>query len=161
MLPLKSAPKVGSFIDVPAQLLVIVSQVFTQISVHYGMGTHINALTPNGIVLALKYCWIAQPFQLLALAFGKIAAVTYLATIHGPRNANIKLAFLWTVGLVQLCSCFVILGFIYLQCSPMQKLWNIEIPGTCDGRTRNVYMAYLDGSELSITLARGFWDDAK
>lgn len=125
------------------------------------MGTHIDALTPNAIVLALKYCWVAQPFQLLALAVGKIAAVTYLATIHGPRNANIKLAFLWIVGLVQLFSCFIILGFIYSQCSPMSKLWNIEIPGTCNGRTRNVYMAYLDGSESSIALVRGLWDDAK
>lgn len=124
------------------------------------MGTHIDTLTANSVVLALKYCWVAQPFQLLALAFGKIAAVTYLATIHGPRNANLKLAFLWTVGLVQLFSCFVILGFIYSQCSPMAKLWNIEIPGTCNGRTRNVYMAYLDGSESSTALPRGSSDDA-
>ena len=147
--------------DAQAQMLVIVSQVFTHISVHYGLGTHIDALTPNAIVLAVKYCWVAQPFQLLAIAFGKIAAVTYLATIHGPRNANIKQAFLWIVGLVQLFSCFIILGFIYSQCSAMAKLWNIEIPGTCNGRTRNVYMAYPDGSESSIALARDLGDDAK
>lgn len=147
--------------DTHAQLLVIVSQIFTQISVHYGMGTHIDALTPNAVVLALKYCWVAQPFQLLALAFGKIAAVTYLATIHGPRNANIKLAFLWIVGLVQLLSGIVILGFIYSQCSPMTKLWNVEIPGTCNGRARNVYMAYLDGSESTIALAHGPRNDAE
>ncbi|KAF6217987.1 hypothetical protein HO133_006399 [Letharia lupina] len=138
--------RIDSYLTFLTFLLVIVSQVFTQISVHYGMGTHIDALTPNAVVLALKYCWVAQPFQLLALAFGKIAAVTYLATIHGPRNANIKLAFLWIVGLVQLLSGIVILGFIYSQCSPMTKLWNVEIPGTCNGRARNVYMAYLDGS---------------
>lgn len=119
------------------------------------MGTHIAALAPNSIVLALKYCWVAQPFQLLAIAFGKIAIVTYLATIHGPRNANVKLAFLWIIGLVQLLSCFIILGFIYSQCSPMPKLWNNEIPGTCNGRTRNVYMAYTDGSESNIARARG------
>ncbi len=34
----------------------------------------------------------------------------------------------------------------------MAKLWNMEIPGSCDGRKRNVYMAYLDGSEFGITL---------
>ncbi|CAD6592884.1 MAG: hypothetical protein ASARMPRED_006774 [Alectoria sarmentosa] len=138
--------RTDSYLTFLTFLLVIVSQVFTQISVHHGMGTHIDAMTPNAIVLALKYCWVAQPFQLLALAVGKIAAVTYLATIHGPRNANIKLAFLWIVGLVQLFSCFIVLGFIYSQCSPMSKLWDIEIPGTCNGRRRNVYMAYLDGS---------------
>ncbi|CAF9939679.1 hypothetical protein IMSHALPRED_001592 [Imshaugia aleurites] len=138
--------RTDSYLTFLTFLLVIVSQVFTQISVHYGMGTHIDALTPNAIVLALKYCWVAQPFQLLALAVGKIAAVTYLATFRGPRNANIKLTLLWIVGLVQLFSCIVILGFIYSQCSPMPKLWNEEIPGTCNGRTRNVYMAYLDGS---------------
>lgn len=140
---------------------MIVSQVFTQLSVHYGMGTRIDALTPNAIVLALKYSWVAQPFQLLAIAFGKTAAVTYLATIHGPRNATIKLAFLWIIGLVQLFTCFVILGFIYSQCSPMPKLWNIEIPGNCNGRTRNVYMAYLDGSESTVPLPCSLQEDAK
>ena len=125
------------------------------------MGTHIAALTPSSVVMALKYCWVAQPFQLLAIAFGKVAIVTYLATIHGPRNANIKLAFLWMIALVQLSSGIIILGFIYSQCSPMPKLWNNELAGTCNGRTRNVYMAYVDGSESSITLARGSNDDTK
>ena len=114
--PRPRLPKSWHHTDVQAQLLVIVSQVFTQLSVHYGMGTHIDALTPNAIVLALKYCWVAQPFQLLALAVGKIAAVTYLATFRGTRNANIKLTLLWIVGLVQLFSCIVLLGLIYSQC---------------------------------------------
>lgn len=47
------------------------------------MGRHVFDLTPNMIVMALKYCWVAQPFQLLAIGFGKLAAVTYLAGLHG------------------------------------------------------------------------------
>lgn len=43
----------------------------------------------------------------------------------------------------------------------MSKLWNTEIPGTCNGRTRNLYMAYLDGGESTIALARGPRDDTK
>ena len=37
----------------------------------------------------------------------------------------------------------------------MPKIWNNKIPGTCNGRTRNVYMAYTDGSESTIALAGG------
>lgn len=109
------------------------------------MGTHIAELAPENIVLALKYCWVAQPFQLLAIAFGKLAAVTYLATLRGPRHAKIQLGFLWTVGIVQWIITLALLGFIYGQCSPVAKLWDISLAGNCNGRTRNVYMAYFDG----------------
>ena len=131
--------------------IVIVSQTFTQISVHYGMGTHIAELTPRLIVLALKYCWVAQPFQLLAVAFGKLAAVTYLATIKGPRYAKVQLAFLWIVGVSQWIITIALLGVIYGQCSPVAKLWDIGLLGTCDGRKRNVDMAYFEGCERKPT----------
>ncbi|KAK4692276.1 hypothetical protein P7C71_g4896, partial [Lecanoromycetidae sp. Uapishka_2] len=137
--------RLDSYLTFFTFLLVIVSQVFTQISVHFGMGTHITELAPSTVVLALKYCWVAQPFQLLAVAFGKLAAVTYLATIKGPRFAKIQLMFLWTVGIVQWIITLAILGFIFGQCSPVAKLWDINLPGACNGRTRNVYMAYFEG----------------
>lgn len=127
------------------------------------MGTHITELAPNNIVLALKYCWIAQPFQLLAIAFGKLAAVTYLASIKGPRHARIQLAFLWTVGIVQWIITLVILGFIYGQCSPVAKLWDIALAGNCNGRQRNEYMAYCDGGKSGrfASLARSsYYEDS-
>ncbi|MCJ1277485.1 hypothetical protein MMC21_005298 [Puttea exsequens] len=138
--------RVDSYLTFFTFLLVIVSQILTQIYVNYGIGTHITELTPNYVVLALKYSWIATSFQLLAVAFGKLAAVTYLATIKGPRHAKSQIAFLWAVGISQWLITFVLLGFIYGQCDPVAKLWNAELEGKCDGRMRNTYAAYVYGS---------------
>ena len=112
------------------------------------MGRHVQFFTdPAMLISALEWSWIAQSLQLLANTTSKIAVMTYLATIHGPSHARAKIAFLWTLCFLQVASITVILILFFAQCSPVQKLWNEEIPGTCNGRLRGQNFAYYQGSE--------------
>ena len=131
------------------QLFVITQQVFTTLMVHSGMGQHVTSLTPAQIELSLKYSWVAQPMQLFANSLGKLAVVAYLTTIHGPTNATLKLSFIWSVGASQFISVVVCITLIFLQCTPLPKLWNEGLEGTCDGRLRNQNFAYFQGGKLS------------
>lgn len=133
------------------QLFVITQQIFTTLMVHSGMGQHVKSLTPAQIELSLKYSWIAQPMQLFANSLGKLAVVAYLTTIHGPSNARLKLSFIWSVGASQFVSVVICITLIFLQCTPLPKLWDETIEGTCDGRLRNQNFAYFQGGKLFVT----------
>ena len=137
------------------QLAVIAAQICTTLSVHHGMGQHIGDLGPPQIVLTLKWVWFAQILQLFANTTGKIAVITYLATIHGPSHHRSKLAFLWSLGSLQVASIVILIALILAQCSPLQKLWNEAFPGTCNGRVRNQNFGFFQGSEWCIDRVRG------
>ncbi|KAL2057154.1 hypothetical protein ABVK25_002893 [Lepraria finkii] len=132
-------------------LAIIVSQICTALSVHYGMGQHASTLDPPQTVLSIKWSWMAQILQLFANTTGKLAVITYLATIHGPSHPRSKLAFLWSLSSLQVASVIIIIAFILAQCSPLQKLWNEAIPGTCNGRIRNQNFAFFQGSLSAFT----------
>lgn len=100
----------------------MISQVLTTLSVSWGMGKHVNALSSQDIIMSLKFIWLAQCAQILVVCLGKVAVVAYLATFHGPSYAKIKRALLWTVGSVQLAAGVVNVIIIFTQCSPVAKL---------------------------------------
>ena len=132
------------------QLAIVASQICTTLSVHHGMGQHVGTLGAPQIVLAIEWIWLAQILQLIANTTGKIAVITYLATIHGPSHHRSKLVLLWSLGSLQIASIVILIAFILAQCSPLQKLWNDVIPGTCNGRVRNQNFAFFQGSEWCI-----------
>ncbi|KAL1968738.1 hypothetical protein VTN77DRAFT_1564 [Rasamsonia byssochlamydoides] len=121
------------------------SAVFLTLSIAYGLGQHIGDLTPEGIVLTIKWSWVNQVLAIFAIGLGKLAIVAFLQQIHGPEDRG-KVIALWAVA----CSNFIIntitIGMVLSQCSPMQKLWDDSLPGTCAGRQRNQNCAYFQGS---------------
>lgn len=103
-------------------LAISTSQVFTTLSVYHGMGQHLKSLDPVQIMYSLKWGWRAQIFQLFVNTTGKIAVIIYLTGIHGSSDAKAKLAYLWTLGSLQIASIIILIAFILAQCSPTQKL---------------------------------------
>ena len=102
----------------PRQLLAIINQVLTTLSISWGMGKHVDTLSSQDIIMSLKYIWFAQCTQLLVICLGKLAVVAYLATFHGPSYTKIKRALLWTIGSVQFAAGVVNIIIIFTQCSP-------------------------------------------
>ena len=115
------------------------------------MGQHVVNLTPQQIVSCLKWSWVAQPLQLFANSFGKLPVISYLAMIHGPSHARLKLSLLWTLGAVQFIGTMIIIVFIFTQCTPIAKLWDEKLPGNCNGEARNQTWAYGQASELALS----------
>ena len=137
------------------QLIASTSQVFTTLSVYHGMGQHLNSLSAAQTMYSLRWSWMAQILQLLANTTGKIAVITYLNNFQGLSRAKAKHAYLWTLGLLQIASTLVLIVFILIQCSPVQKLWNEAIPGACNGRVRNQNFAFFQGSRRCTKCTTG------
>lgn len=133
----------------PSQAIAIASLVFLTLSVNFGLGQHISALSPDQILLSIKWSWANQILAIFAIAFGKLAIVAFLQQIHGPEDRR-KAIFLWVVALSNLVINGITVGMIMTQCSPREKLWNQTLPGTCDGRLRNQNTAYFQGSTFLI-----------
>ena len=128
------------------QIIGAVGSIFLGVGINSGLGAHKSELTPTDISNAIKWNWINQTLGIFATATGKLAIVAFLQQIHGPESRK-RVIFLWTVGIAALLVNCITIGMIWTQCSPRDKLWNENIPGTCSGRTRNQQTGYFQGSK--------------
>lgn len=86
----------------------------------------------------------------LATAFGKLAIVAFLQQIHGPEHRE-WVAGLWILAMSNLIVNAITVGMVLTQCTPLEKLWDFSLPGTCGGLGRNEHIAYFQGSEYSAS----------
>ncbi|KAJ5289221.1 hypothetical protein N7478_002251 [Penicillium angulare] len=138
----------GEF-PIQVQIIGLIGSVFLALGVNSGLGAHKADLTDTEITYAIKYNWINQTLGIIATATGKLAIVAFLQQIHGLESRK-KVIFLWGVGLSNLVVNFITIALIWTQCDPSAKLWNGELPGNCDGRTRNQQVAYFQGSYSAV-----------
>ncbi|KAL4930971.1 uncharacterized protein BDV17DRAFT_289393 [Aspergillus undulatus] len=131
-------------------LTQVVAQIFLQLSVDHGMGKHIDTLDHESEVRTLKWSWV---FQLLAIAgsmLGKLAILAFLVQIRGRHEK--KPWLLIVLGVLIAAVNIAVLGTILGQCSPMEKLWDDDIPGTCDpGRLNNQNYSFFQASFNSFS----------
>ncbi|CAO1605761.1 hypothetical protein XANCAGTX0491_009267 [Xanthoria calcicola] len=129
--------------------LIVASQISTTLSVRHGLGQHIGSLEPVQLVSTLRWSWIAQILQLIANTGAKLAAMAYLTTIQGPTHPKAKAGFLGTLCILQVASIVTLLAIILAQCSPIEKLWDEALPGTCNGIIRNRQFGFFQGESGS------------
>lgn len=113
-----------------------------------------EGLNPEEIRMTMTYIWQAQPIQLLANTAGKVSIAALLVTLHGPKYAKSKTIFIWTLAAISTIFVIIAIVMIYVQCSPVAKLWHESLPGSCDGRMRNQTFAYVQGGELAMWMRR-------
>ena len=99
--------------------------------------------------MSLKYSWVAQSTNLFVTSLGKVAVVAYIATIQGPSNAKPKRLLLWGVGSLEMVVGIVTIIIIFTQCTPVAKLWNETLQGSCNGRQLNEKFAIFGGGRYT------------
>ena len=90
---------------------------------------------------------MAQMLQVVANTTGKIAVVIYIREILERAYTKPQCIFLWTIGVLQVTTIIILEILILTQCSPVAKLWNEALLGSCNGRVRNKHFALFHGSE--------------
>ena len=101
------------------------------VSVLSGLGNHLRLLDGPQLVKSLMWSWIAQIIAIQAIGFGKIAVIAFLLRIQ--ERAQTKQAWLlYFIGFSNVIINIDQMVLILLQCSPSRKLWNRELPGTCE-----------------------------
>ncbi|WPH01405.1 Hypothetical protein R9X50_00425000 [Acrodontium crateriforme] len=114
-----------------AYVLNMVMQVFETLATLYGIGQHVEVLTHNDRVQAVKYFWIGTAFGIPSLGIAKLAVIALLFKIQGTRAPRMK----WVLYAVAIITNFinaVQVVIILNQCSPSAKLWDPMIEGNCN-----------------------------
>lgn len=122
-----------------------VAQIFLTISVTYGSGNHIVNLTKNDIVQSQRWGWFAQLVAIFAIGFGKIAVIALLLRIQGLTHKKKRwlLHFIWITNTILNISQTVL---ILYACTPLEKLWNDYLPGSCAFRSTTSKAGFFQGS---------------
>ncbi|MCJ1277470.1 hypothetical protein MMC21_005283 [Puttea exsequens] len=134
-------------------LITLVVSLFGQIaltvSVRWGIGNHSDVLRPDQVQHAIEWSWIGQIVTLLSTGFGKIAIIAFLLRIQEGTH-KYKGWFLHFVGWSNMVLNIIQVILILLQCSPTPKLWNNNLPGTCEHRIRTNKAGYFRGSYSAL-----------
>lgn len=115
------------------------------VSVTYGLGNHQSLLSYSQIVNTNFWSWIAQIVAILGLVIGRIAVISFLLALQ-DRTKSYGRWLLYLVGAAQGIINVVEVVLILQQCTPIQKLWDFEVPGTCNMIQICSQVGYLQGS---------------
>lgn len=115
------------------------------VSVWYGLGTHQTLLSSRRIVQTNLWSWIGQVTAILDLVIARIAVIAFLLSIQSGTWSRGRY-FLYAVGATQAIINIIEVGLIFKQCSPTAKLWDNDLPGTCDGIIICSKVGYAQGS---------------
>ncbi|KXL44959.1 hypothetical protein M433DRAFT_67749, partial [Acidomyces richmondensis BFW] len=128
-----------------AWLSAMAAQCCLTVAVRFGIGNHITNLSPLNITKAVKWAWVAQLIAIFAIGFGKNAVIALLLRIQGQthRRGAWFLHFIWASNMAINVAQVVLLLY---QCEPVAKLWDDNLQGVCDGRTRAEYSGFFQGS---------------
>lgn len=121
------------------------AQCLMTVSAAYGLGNHQSALTPSNIVKTNLWSWMAQIVAILSLVVARIAVISFLLALQERTHRHGRW-LLWAVGTLQGVINVVEVVLILKQCDPIQKLWDIHVPGTCDMIQICSQVGYLQGS---------------
>ncbi|KAI9711815.1 MAG: hypothetical protein M1820_001960 [Bogoriella megaspora] len=105
-------------------VLLALFAIVLQISCSYGLGKHVWNLDLQHRIRALKYSYVSQPVQILAVTAGRISFSITLIGLIGPHDQG-KKYFIWFLVLGQIIINFSTVIIILAQCgSHPDALWN-------------------------------------
>ena len=127
-------------------IVVLVSDVFM---VHYGVGRHqiYLELSPQLLLQlsqALKWQYISQVLYIISTMFTRVSICFFLLRIFGTKRK-------WNNTLYAIMAFSVVTNIsnaslVLAQCSPVQKLWDPLLPGTCWSPNAELFVGYYNGS---------------
>ena len=127
------------------QTIAIVAQSVMTVSAVYGLGNHESLLSHSDIVKTNLWSWIAQVLAILSLVVGRIAVISFLLILQ-QRTHPIGRRLLYVVGFLQGIINVVEVVLILKQCTPIERLWDPSVPGTCDMIKICSQVGFLQGS---------------
>ena len=94
-----------------------------------GGGRHLFYISESQVPLAIEYNWLNQTFAILSVTVSKVSVALLILRLLGPSAWR-----RWFLYLISGLSCLVgslAVIFIYVQCTPVQTLWDPSVGGAC------------------------------
>lgn len=92
------------------------------------MGLHIQAVPPENVEKFLKLLWIIYYIFDTGTAVSKSSALFFYARIFSISKFKYAL---WVVHAMNVGWLVGILISVTFMCNPIQKAWDVSLPGTC------------------------------
>ncbi|KAI9810257.1 MAG: hypothetical protein M1827_006391 [Pycnora praestabilis] len=125
------------------------SSIFLTLGVQEGIGRHFYNLTPTEQMAAIKYNWVSQTLSIMTFAFGKVSIGLFLLQIMTKNKWQRFILWYLMTSVVVINTVMVIIVFV--QCSPLPKLWNIALAGSCWPPSTATHLAFFVGSYSAFT----------
>ncbi len=120
-------------------------------SVHYGSGRHIDSLPEEQIIPAIKWDYFQSLPLGLAAMFIKISIFIFLR--HLFVNLHTKRTWRWTLHFVNginIAANIASATKVLPQCTPIDKLWDRTVPGSCWPPETQAAVGIFQGGDLPI-----------
>lgn len=112
-----------------------------------GIGYHSSSIPQSDIPAGIKWASVFQVLSVASSVTGKFSIMAFLDQIRGIQGRR-PYGF-WILGALLVAINASDFGTMLGQCQPMRKLWDSNVPGTCDrGRQVNQLYSYFQASML-------------
>ena len=137
----------GADTDGMDQMINTVGMGFVMVEVHYGLGRHKYFFTQVHYIGFSKYNYLDWCQVFITLAISKIAICLFLLRISKfERWRN----FLYgMIAFLILTHLPITLAYIF-QCRPVNKAWDIKVPGDCWPKSTIEAITIVQGSAYTI-----------
>ena len=136
----------------PEQAIQLTAQIVLQIAIQTGIGKHTSTLSHDAVSRALKWSAVFQILVVASSVTGKLAIMAFLVQLRGLHER--RPWFFWTLGLLLIVVNVVDFATMLGQCRPMSKIWDAQVPGTCEpGRKANEIYSYFQAGAFSLSLS--------
>ena len=96
---------------------------------YYALGRHVYDIPPNRLVIANKWLWASQIPHVVSLLLVKVSVGLFLLRLI-PKHNKLQLV-IWVSLFAMFCTVFWAMIQFFIQCRPIQKVWETNIIGTC------------------------------
>lgn len=111
------------------------------VSISKGMGNHILEIPVDDVYSSLEWVWITIFVGLFGLVFAKWAVIALLLQVQLKQQVKRRI-FLWSLAIILGISSVAQIPIALAQCQPIQRLWDLSIPGECPIRDAAVSYGY-------------------
>ncbi|KAI9724182.1 MAG: hypothetical protein M1828_003927 [Chrysothrix sp. TS-e1954] len=136
-----------------------------------GFGNHIQRVPPTHLIPILKISWIITVVCCFVSLTYRVAACFLYLRVFGA-NRTFSICTLVIIAIVIFGYLVELFLFIFYQCNPVRKAWDVLVPGTCNSMTP-YYQASVSGpavldviililplpmiKSLNLTRSQKFW----
>ncbi|KAI1170330.1 integral membrane protein [Nemania sp. FL0916] len=132
-----------------AVALALATNITVTLMVHYGVGRHAAYLNPGQLSNALYMVWLTIALSTASAAIGKISiALLLIRLINRSRWRD---TFLWTLISLLIVVNALLIIVIFVQCTPVIKLWDPTVPGACWSPTIQLDIWYFQGAFSALS----------
>lgn len=129
--------------------MALVLSSFCSVSVHWGLGQHIQYLTPKQATNAIKWIYITEFFAIMTPNFGRISFALLLLDLIPPQPWRRNL--LWTLIILQFVVDVATVIVTYAQCTPVRGFWDHSLRAKCWASYIQANTGYFQGCRCRRT----------